>query len=288
MSYANEVRKVLWITLLLNLLGAVVKISYGYITGITSIQADGFHSFFDGASNVIGLIGIWLAAKPPDTRHHYGHKKFETMATIGIAILLFLTCFELIESAIRKFWNPSPPEITGLSFFVILATAAINIFVAAFEYKKGKTLKSDFLVADARHTMSDLLASAIVLISLAATSMGYPFIDPIATLLIAVMIGHLGYDILMKASHVLVDASPLIGPDLARIDSIATSVEGVRECHNVRVRGRNDAVQLDCHILVSPDMSIQKAHEVAEKVEKKIKAEMPDVVDVVIHLEPQE
>ncbi len=288
MFYANEVRKVLWITLLLNLLGAGVKIAYGYITGVTSIQADGFHSFFDGASNVIGLIGIWLAAKPPDTRHHYGHKKFETMATIGIAILLFLTCFEIIENAIRKFWSPGPPEITGFSFFVILATAAINIFVAAFEYRKGKALKSDFLVADARHTMSDLLASTIVLISLAATSMGYPFIDPIATLLIAVMIGHLGYDILMEASHVLVDTSPLIGHDLARIGSIASSVEGVRECHNIRVRGRNDAVQLDCHILVSPDMTMKNAHEVAEKVEKKIKAEMPDVVDVVIHLEPQE
>lgn len=287
MVYANEVRKVLWITLLLNILGAVVKVSYGYITGTNSMMADGFHSFFDGTSNVIGLIGIWIASKPPDVRHHYGHKKFETMATIGIAILLFLACFEIAETAIRGFWNPRPPMVTNTSFLVVMATMGMNIFVTTYEYRRGKALKSDFLIADAKHTMSDLLASFIVLISIVAVRSGYAIVDPVASLIIAVMIGHIGYDIVKEASHVLVDASPLIGSDLARIEAIASSVEGVRECHNIRVRGRNDAVHLDCHILVSPDMSMQEAHDVAERVEERIKSEMPDVIDVVIHLEPE-
>lgn len=288
MSYANDVRKVLWITLLLNIIGAVIKISYGYLAGINSIQADGFHSFFDGASNVIGLIGIWLAAKPPDTRHHYGHKKFETMATIGIATLLFLACIEILKTAVQSILTPKSLVITEASFGIMFVTMGINLFVTTYEQRRGKALKSDFLMADAKHTMSDVLASSIVLISLAATRMGYLYIDSVATLIIAVMIGRLGYDIVKEASHVLVDASPLISDDLARIEVIANSVEGVEECHSVRVRGRGDAIHLDCHILVSPDMTMKNAHEVAEKVEKKIKAEMPDVVDVVIHLEPQE
>lgn len=288
MSYANEVRKVLWITLLLNIFGAVIKISYGYLAGINSVQADGFHSFFDGASNVIGLIGIWLAAKPPDVRHHYGHKKFETMATIGIATLLFLACIEILKTAVQSILTPKSLVITEASFGIMFVTMGINLFVTTYEHRRGKALKSDFLMADAKHTMSDVLASSIVLISLAATRMGYPYVDSVATLIIAVMIGRLGYDIVKEASHVLVDASPLINDDFARIEAIANSVEGVEECHSVRVRGRGDAIHLDCHILVSPDMTMKRAHEVAEKVEKKIKAEMPDVVDVVIHLEPQE
>lgn len=288
MHYAKETKKVLWVTLLLNLSVALPKIAYGYMKGINSMQADGFHSFFDGTSNIIGLIGVWLAEKPPDVEHHYGHKKFETMSTIGIAILLFLTFFEIVGNSIRNLWNPRPPDITNLGFFVIIATMAVNIFVATYEYGKGRALKSDFLVADARHTLSDLLASFIVLISITAVRSGYPVVDPIASLIIALMIGHIGYDILKEATVVLVDTSPLAGGDLVKIKEIASTVEGVKECHNLRVRGRNDAVQLDFHLLVSADMSIQDAHDVADKVEKKIKSEMPDVVDVVVHLEPQE
>jgi len=201
MVYALEVRKVLWITLLLNIFGAIVKIFYGYLAGINSIQADGVHSLFDGASNVIGLIGIWLASKPPDGTHHYGYKKFETMATVGIATLLFIACIEVFKKAAEQFLSPKPLVVTDLSFGIVIVTMGINLFVTTYEYRRGKTLKSDFLVADAKHTMSDLLASFVVLISLTAGRMGYPIIDPIATLVIAVMIGHLGYDMSWLTPH---------------------------------------------------------------------------------------
>lgn len=286
MVYVAEVRKVLLITLLLNIFVATLKIVYGYINGINSMQADGFHSLFDGTSNVIGLIGIWLSARPPDKGHHYGHKKIETMATVGIAIMLFLTCIEIFKNAGSSFLNPKQVVVSDFSFVIVIITMAVNIFVTAYEYRRGKSIGSDFLVADSKHTMSDLFASSIVLVSLVATRMGYSHIDPIATFVIAIMIGHLGYSILKEASDVLVDASPLIGEDLSRIQALVMNVEGVVECHKIRVRGRSDAIHLDCHMLVSPEMPIQKAHDIASKVEAKIKTEMPEIIDVVIHLEP--
>ena len=237
-------------------------------------------------SNIIGLVVTYLAAKPPDVSHHYGHKKFETMATIGIAILLFVTCFEILGNAVRTILNPKPPQITNMSFIVIFASIAVNIFVTVYEHRKGRLFKSDFLIADSKHTLSDLIASSAVLISIISVKNGYPIIDPIAALFIAVMIGHLGYSIVKEASHVLVDTSPLSGDNLTKIKAIAAAVDGVMECHNVRVRGRSDAVHIDCHILVSPDMNVQEAHNVAHNVEERIKREMPNVVDVVIHLEP--
>ena len=288
MVYAKEVRRVLWITLLLNISVAAAKIVYGFITNAHSMKADGFHSLFDGASNVIGLIGIWLSAKPPDGRHHYGHRKFETMATIGIATILFLTCIEILKGAFENILNPRPLEVTELSFGIMVFTMGVNIFVTTYERKRGMALKSDFLIADAKHTMSDLVTSSTVLISLVATKMGFPVVDSLASLFIAVMIGRLGYEIVREASDVLVDASPLIGDDLARVLKVASSVEGVRECHNVRVRGRNDAIHVDCHVLVSSRMSMADAHEIASRVEERIKTEMPEVVDVVVHLEPKE
>lgn len=286
MIYAKEVRKVLWITLILNLFGALVKIFYGYTTGINSIQADGFHSMFDGTSNIIGLIGMWIAAQPPDDRHHYGHKKFETMATVGIATLLFLACIQILQRSVVNLLNPKPLIITDLSFGIVIMTMGINLFVIVYEYSRGKNLRSDFLVADARHTMSDFLASAIVLSSLIGMRMGYAYLDSIASIFIAVMIGYVGYNIIKEASDVLADASPLLISDVAKIEAIAMTVEGVKECHKMRVRGRADAIHVDCHLLVQPEMSVLDAHAIASRVEKRIKAEMPQVVDVVVHLEP--
>lgn len=289
MVYTNEIRKVLWITLLLNLFIAMIKIFYGYITGIASMRADGFHSLFDGISNIVGIIGIWLAAKPPDKKHHYGHKKFETLSTIGIAILLFLACYEILTGAIRNIiWEHTSPAITNVSFIIIIATMGVNLFVTTYEHRKGLKFKSDFLVADAKHTLSDLFASAAVLISLIAARFGYHFVDPIAAILIAVMIGHLGYRILKGASDILLDASPFIDKDVSRIKNIALSVNGVEKCYNMRVRGRVDAVYVDCCLLVSPEISISDAHQVATIVEQRIKAEIPNVVDVLVHIEPLE
>lgn len=288
MDSSKQVRKVLWITLLLNLSVAVVKIVYGLITNSQSMQADGFHSLFDGTSNIIGLIGIWLSAKPPDIKHHYGHKKFETMATIGIATLLFLTCIEILKRAVENFMHPMPVQVTTISFGIMLFTMGANIFVTAYEGRRGRALKSDFLIADARHTMSDIITSMTVLVSLAATKMGYHAIDSVAAFFIAFMIARLGYGILMEASDVLVDASPLEDADLAKVLALACSVEGVKDCHNVRVRGRNDAIHVDCHVLVSPGMSMGHAHDIANKVEEVIKTKMPEVVDVIVHLEPEE
>lgn len=288
MVYANKIKKVLWLTLILNLFIAVIKIFYGYASALNSMSADGFHSLFDAMSNVMGLIGIWLSAKPPDTKHHYGHKKFETMAAIGIVVLLFLTCSEILTSAVKNLWNPKSPEVTNIGFVIIIATMGVNIFTAIYEHRKGKQLNSVFLTADAKHTLSDIFTSSAVLVSMAAANMGYPIVDPISAVFIAIMIGRLGYNILKETSDVLLDASPLMDKDISRIEDIAMSQSGVEKCYNIRARGRADAVYVDCCLLVSPEMSVSDAHKAATIVEQRIKAEVADVVDVVVHIEPRE
>ena len=282
-SYVS-VRKILTYTLLLNMIAALAKLFYGHMSDSLSMVADGYHSFFDGTSNVVGLVGIWLAYNPPDKDHPYGHKKYETLASLGISILLFLTCYHVLRDAYLRFTDSTTPNVTSFSFLVILSTMGINIFVMMWERSKGKELKSEILISDSMHTKSDIFASVAVLISLAAVYAGLPVIDPIAAFIIAILIGRTGYHILLESAKVLSDYFR-IHPGLIR--DAALEVDGVTECHDIRSRGTPTDVFVDLRLHVPSDMGISEAHELAHKVEGRIKKEFTEVTEVVIHIEPE-
>ncbi|HUK55817.1 MAG TPA: cation diffusion facilitator family transporter [Nitrospiria bacterium] len=279
----RKVRNVLWFILVLNLLVAAAKLVYGQWTGALSMWADGLHSVFDGASNVIGLVGMWAAAHPPDEAHPYGHRKFETFAAFAISVFLFLACFRILESSYARLTDPSVPTVTWVSFAVMLATLGINLAVTRYEQRRSTELKSEILHADSMHTLSDVYSSLSVLIGLAAVRMGWPVLDPIMAVVIAGFIGKTGFQILFESSRVLSDASCV---DPARVREIVLRIPGVKSCHSIRTRGLENHVFVDCHIQVQPDMTAERAHVLVHGIEDLIKKEMTEVVDVVIHVEP--
>jgi cation diffusion facilitator family transporter len=281
----KKVRQVLLYTLLLNITVAAAKIIYGYAIGSISMLSDGIHSSADGTSNIIGLIGIWIASQPPDESHPYGHRKFETLATIGIAVLIFGAGTEILRKSYERLYTPSAIEVTYVSFVIMAITLMINIWVMLYEGKKGRELKSDFLIADSMHTKTDIFISISVVISLIAAKIGYPLIDVLAALVITVFIARMGYSILKTAAVVLTD-SALINPE--EIRKVAVRMEGVLECHEIRTRGNHDHVCIDLHCLVDPEISTRDAHRVAHAVEEAIKNKFPSVADVVVHIEPYE
>ena len=279
-----QIRKVLLYTFALNAAVAIAKVIYGYITNSIAMTSDGFHSLFDGVSNIVGLIGIWIAYHPPDENHPYGHKKYETLFTIIIGVMIFVACFQILKQAYHSIVEYHETEVTGVSFVVMFVTMAVNIFVTIYERKKGIELKSEFLIADAMHTKSDILASIGVIVSLIITKSGYRIADTIAGLVIAFLIARIGYEIIKKASDVLVDT---ICIDTTALEGVIKSVEGVKGCHDIRTRGTEHSINLDVHILVDPRMSIEKAHEVADSVEERVKSSFPAVTDIVAHIEPE-
>jgi cation diffusion facilitator family transporter len=278
-----EVRKVLIITLLLNCCVAGAKILYGYLTSSVAMMSDGFHSFFDGISNIVGLIGTWIAYHPPDENHPYGHRKYETLFTIIIAAMIFVTCFAILKRVYLFFIEGYKTTVTWASFVVMLITIGVNIFVTLYESRKGKRLGSSFLIADAKHTKSDIFASVAVIISLFFAKMGYYLADPIVGIVITFFIARIGYEILKDASDVLVDAVCL---DTTAIKLVVNGIEGVKGCHDIRTRGSTNCTYLDLHCLVRSDLPIEKAHEIADEIENEIKKEFPSVVDIVVHIEP--
>lgn len=280
----RETSRILWIVLGLNWGVAAAKLIYGWMTGSVSMQADGIHSSFDGMSNVIGLIGLWVSAHPPDAGHPYGHKKYETLAAAAIGLLLFGTCLYILRNSYLHWQEGVVPEVTGISFGIMLGTMAVNWGVMTWERRRGEALQSEILVADSLHTASDILSSLSVLIGLAAVAAGYPILDPIAGVVIAGFIGHTGVLVLKEASQSLSDRARI---DAEAIRGVALTVDGVRCCDGIRTRGMVRHVFMDLCIHVDPAMTIAHAHTLAHNVEDRLKQAFPGVAEVVVHVEPE-
>lgn len=280
---SKPIFSVLVIVLALNLMVAAAKIIYGKLTGSISMEADGFHSLMDGGSTAVGMLGIWKAFRPPDTIHPYGHRKIEMFSSLLIAGLLILTGLQVAEAAIERLMAYTVPRVTPLSFAVMLMTMGINLVVTTYENRKGKELKSEILVADALHTRSDIFVSLGVIVSLIAVELGYPILDIIGGIVIALIIARAGFLVIRQSSSYLLDTSILDTDMLCRI---ALEIEGVEDCHHIRTRGVPDEIYVDLHVKVRKDMHMEDAHRIAHEVETHIKDRVEGVRDVVIHLEP--
>ena len=280
----REVGRVLWSVLFLNLLVAFLKLVFGSIAGSVSMVADGFHSTLDASSNVIGLLGMKVAGKGPDADHPYGHRKFEALAALGISLFLFLTCYEILTAVFSRFRGTHTVVPEFITFAVMVLTLTVNVFVSRYERREGNRLKSMILVADAKHTRSDVFASLGVLASLVAAMLNFPTLDLIVALSIAGLIAYSGYSIVAGAFPVLADAQVVDPQEIVRI---ATGVEGVTYAHRVRSRGLPDDIHLDLHLHVRPDMSIRRAHDLAHEASDRIRQEIPEIIDVVVHVEPE-
>src|SRR6058998_1903929 len=206
------VRRVLWATLGLNVLVSLSKIVVGKLSRSTSMQADGYHSLIDGANNVVGLVVTTFAYAPPDEGHPYGHRKFETAATLVIGIALLSVAFGVVEQALRDVTRSSLPEIGALNWVVMAVTLAINLFVAWYEAREGRRLGSVYLQADAAHTRSDIYVTFGVVASFAGARAGVPWVDWVVALAIAAFIAVLGVRILVGSFHTLTDRA-VIPPD---------------------------------------------------------------------------
>jgi len=280
----RDVRFVLWTVLALNLLVAGAKLLYGMVTGSLSMQADGFHSLFDGVSNVVGLVGLWLAAFPPDADHPYGHKKYETLAAASIGAMLVMTCLYLLWNSYQHWQGAVRPQVTAASFAIMTGTMVINAGVMWWERRKGTQLRSEILVADSRHTGSDILTSFSVLAGLAAVQRGYPLMDPLVAVAIAGVIAYTGLQVLWETSRSLTDVARL---DPEAVRRVVLTNKQVVDCHEIRTRGLPDHIFVDLSVHVRATMSLIEAHDVAHLVEDSVKRQFAGVAEVIVHIEPE-
>lgn len=285
-AYQRGVRRVLLLTLALNLLVVAGKLVAGIIAGSLSVISDAVHSSVDSLNNIIGLVIVRYAGAEPDDEHTYGHAKIETLAAFAIAGFLFITCYQIGLSAFDRLFDSSArtPEITALTIGVMIATIAVNIVVTVFEHREGRRLKSEFLIADAIHTRSDVLVSCSILAGLFLVRAGYYWLDPAASLGVAVVIAWNGYKIFKSTVPVLLDAAP-VSPQ--QIKEIAEGVPGVHSVHDIRARGRVGDMFIEMHMHITPEHERDHitSHAITEEVERRLETEFGRAV-ITIHVEP--
>ncbi|HHY90516.1 MAG TPA: cation transporter [Clostridiales bacterium] len=280
----KKIQQILFIILLANVLVAALKIIIGSVIKSASMTADGFHSLSDASSNVIGLISIHFASKPEDEGHPYGHNKYETLAGLLIAIMLFFAAGKIILGAIQRFKEPILPEITVESLLLLIFTLIVNIVISVTEYRKGKKLNSPILISDSMHTRSDIYISLGVLATLVGVKLGIsPIIDPIASLVVAGFIIHAGYEIFKENSDVLLDG---VAVDSKEIKDIVMRFEDVIDVHKIRSRGSINHLNIDLHIVVNPKLDVAQSHQLVHDIEDAIREKFHKNSQVIAHVEP--
>ncbi len=282
-DYRSEVRRVLILTLGLNLTVVVLKAGVGYWTGSLSLMADALHSVTDSANNVLGLVTNQLASPEPDRDHPYGHQKYEAVGALCIAAFLGIACFEILKGAgERIILGGEPVRMEATALWIMLVVLGINIFVAVYERRVGNRLGSNILVADAQHTMSDIWITIAVLGGLIGVWVGQDWLDVVLAFPVALLVIQSGWTVLSANLPWLVDEMA-IAPEA--IHSAVMQVPGVLNCHSLASRGLlGRQVFIDMHLIVEPQ-DVLSAHQITEQVEQKL-AEEFGPTRVTIHVEP--
>jgi cation diffusion facilitator family transporter len=285
-AYRRGVRRVLIVTLALNIVVVAGKLAAGLLADSLSVISDAIHSSVDSINNIVGLVVMKYATAEPDESHPYGHAKFETLAAFAIAGFLFVTCYQISLSAIERIiaHDLPAPEITGLTIGVMVGTIISNIFVTVYERREGKRLQSAFLLADSAHTRSDVLVSCSVLTGLILIRAGYLWLDPIISLGVAAVIAWSGYQIFKTTVPILVDAAPV---PAWRIAEIVRSVPGVHSAHDIRSRSQGGEMFVEMHLHVANEFERDHiaSHSITEEIERRLEAEFGRVT-ATIHVEP--
>lgn len=282
----DQVRRVLLLTLALNVIVAVSKIVIGLVSGVLAITADGFHSTVDGSSNIVALIANRLAARPPDEDHPYGHRRYETIAALGIGLFLLVTAWEIISGALERLQGGGEaPDITPLTFAVMVGTLAVNLFVTWYEAKEGRRLKSELLIADATHTRTDVFVTISVIASMVfVTALGWVWADTAAALVIVALIVKSAMNILRRTGGVLVDTAPYSPQQLTQWIETVPSVEQVLR---VRSRGPSDAAHIDVDVQVAPETTADHTAAIAAAIRDRLNDHIEGISEVEVHFAPR-
>ena len=279
---SSKIRNVLLVEGACNLVVLIAKTTVGFMTGSLALLGDAIHSLADLANNVVALVVVRIASEPPDREHPYGHQKFETLAVFGLAMLLVVLAIEIVIRAIDR----SDREVvqTGWGLAVMLGVLVVNTGLAVWERRWAQKLGSQILNADAQHTFADVMTTIVVITGWQLAARGYPWLDTVFALLVALLVMYLAYGLFRRAVPVLVDS---ISHEPEEIVEILRDVDGVRKVRRVRSRWVGSKPAVDVVIAVAPELPTSAAHEIADAIEQVL-LEKFSMDDVTVHIEPDQ
>jgi len=271
-----------------NLMLSVIKITGGIIGQSQALLADGIHSLSDLASDAMVLLAVKHAGEDADEDHPYGHARYETLATVALGILLIAVAGGIAYDAILRLENPEDIAVPAL-FTMIIAAISILSNEGLYHATRAvaKKIRSPLLEANAWHHRSDAVSSIVVLIGIAATYIGYPLLDAIAAIIVALMIAKIGLDLSRQGLQELVDTA--LEPEMVeQIRQTILNIDDVRQLHLLRSRRMGHNALVDVHIQVSPKLSVSEGHNISVRVEKALTDKFDEINDVTVHIDPED
>jgi len=287
-SRVSDIRFAGWIGLIVNLILAAAKLVAGMLGHSQAVVADAVHSLSDTVTDVALILGVRYWSAPADERHPHGHRRFETLITVFIGLMVAAAAIGIGWDAIASFGRPShPPSIIAL--VVSLLSIGTKEALYRWSVKVGRQTGSPALVANAWHHRTDALSSIPVAIAVTIAMLDHRLavVDQIGALVVSVFVLHAAFRIIRPALDELVDAG---APRAHRkeIERLALDVEGVRAAHALRTRYIGSELAVDVHVEVDADLSVADGFEIARRVKKDLLQRGPDVADVVVQIEPHE
>lgn len=281
------VNQITWAGFLINLVLSIFKILAGFIGNSQAVIADGVHSMSDMATDVAILVGVKYWSQPPDESHPHGHGRIETLITMFIGIVLALVAFGLAYRALGTLResHTKPPE--NIALIAAILSIILKEFLYQWTIAVGRKIKSSAVVANAWHHRSDAFSSIPVTIAVigAKTFPGWLFLDHVGAIVVTIFIIQAAWKIIVPALQELADkgAPPEIH---GKIGTLSMSIDGVKDVHKIRTRKLGSAFQVDLHVLVNENLTVREGHRIGSAVKYKLIQEGPDVVDVIVHIEP--
>lgn len=276
---------VTWVSIGVNLVLTVMQIVVGVFAHAQSLVADGFHSLADLVADFMVLAANKHSGSPADDNHPYGHERLETLASLALGVVLIGTGGGILYSAIQRIQNlEALPPVASIALWTAFATLAGKELLFRYMLRVGERLRSPMLIANAWHARADAASSLVVAAGIAGSLMGWRFLDPIAAIVVGLMVVRMGWRFTWEALAELVDTGiPAAERDAVMATVVATP--GVLACHSLRSRRMAHKVLIDARVQVAPRISVSEGHQIAETVHDRVLAEHIDVLDVMVHID---
>ncbi len=269
------------------LLVLALKLAAWLQTGSAALFSDAAETVVNVAASLVAYLALRLAAKPADANHTYGHDKAEFFAAVIEGALIIVAALAILDRAWEIWWHPAPLDAPWLALGLNAAGGGVNLIWALLLQVRGKRLRSPALLADAGHLMADVVTSIGVVLGVGLAALtGMLWLDPLLAAATAIYILYAGARMIGKSMSGLMDEAPA-SDVVARIrDLVSQHAEGALEAHDLRTRHAGRVTFLEFHLVVPGAMTVAAAHEICDRVETALKAEMEGLV-ITIHVEPE-
>lgn len=281
----REAQRSTWISVAVNLALTLAQVVVGLFAASQALVADGIHSLSDLLSDFVVLLAIQYSRKAPDADHPYGHQRYENAASLVVGALLLAVAVGMLWSAGVKLLAPaSIPQVDRVALWVALFTLAAKEGLFRYLLAVARRLRSSLLEANAWHSRSDAASSLVVALGIGGNLLGYGLLDPIAALLVGLMVLRMGWEFLWGALNDLTDHAAS-EPERQAIRSEILATPGMLGVHDLRTRKTGDMLLVDVHLEIDGDLSVRQGHEIAEAVQARVLERHP-VLNILTHVDP--